>query len=163
MGKEFEKEEIHVYVKIYIHIRNLKINRIQLIQGLPGDSDGKEPACQCRRPGFHSLAWEDSPGEGHGNPLQYPCLENPMDRGAWWATVHGITQSRHDSATNTFTFIYFQVISWMHEIKGALIFQKSIHKIKIYLPGGESRAQKFLKTSSSFCDTGGAEVQSFSG
>ena len=34
-----------------------------------------------------------SPGERHGNPLQYPCLENPMDRGAWWATVHGITKS----------------------------------------------------------------------
>ena len=34
-------------------------------------------------------AWEDSPGEGNGNPLQYPCLENLMDRGAWWAAVHG--------------------------------------------------------------------------
>ena len=35
-----------------------------------------------------------SPGGGHGNPLQYSCLENPMDRGAWWATVHGVTKSR---------------------------------------------------------------------
>ena len=35
-----------------------------------------------------------SPGEGHGNPLQYYCLENPMDRGAWWATVHGVAQSQ---------------------------------------------------------------------
>ena len=35
-----------------------------------------------------------SPGEWNGNPLQYPCLENPMDRGAWWATVHGITESQ---------------------------------------------------------------------
>ena len=34
-----------------------------------------------------------SPGEGNGNPLQYSCLENPMDRGAWWATVHGVTKS----------------------------------------------------------------------
>ena len=34
-----------------------------------------------------------SPGEGNGNPLQYPCLENYMDRGTWWATVHGITKS----------------------------------------------------------------------
>ena len=34
------------------------------------------------------------PGEGSGNPLQYSCLENPMDGGAWWATVHGVTQSR---------------------------------------------------------------------
>ena len=35
-----------------------------------------------------------SPGGGHGNPLQYPCLENPVDRGAWWATVHGVAQSQ---------------------------------------------------------------------
>ena len=34
-----------------------------------------------------------SPGEGNGNPLQYSCLENPMDRGAWWATVHGVVKS----------------------------------------------------------------------
>ena len=35
-----------------------------------------------------------SPGGGQGNPLQYSCLENPMDRGAWWATVHGIAKSQ---------------------------------------------------------------------
>ena len=35
-----------------------------------------------------------SPGGGHGNPFQYCCLENPMDRRDWWATVHGVTQSR---------------------------------------------------------------------
>ena len=35
-----------------------------------------------------------SPGEGHGNPLQYSCLETPMDRGAWWATLHRVTKSR---------------------------------------------------------------------
>ena len=35
-----------------------------------------------------------SPGEGNGNPLQYSCLENSMDRGAWWATVHGVAKSR---------------------------------------------------------------------
>ena len=33
-----------------------------------------------------------TPGGGHGNPLQYPCLENPMDRGAWWTTVHGVAK-----------------------------------------------------------------------
>ena len=35
-----------------------------------------------------------SPGEGNSNPLQYSCLENPMDRGAWWATIHGVAKSR---------------------------------------------------------------------
>ena len=42
---------------------------------------------------------ERSPGGGHGNPLQYPCLENPMDRGAWRATVHAVPRVRHDLAT----------------------------------------------------------------
>ena len=41
-----------------------------------------------------SLGWEDTPGEGHGNPLQYSCLENSMDRGAWQATVHRVAQSQ---------------------------------------------------------------------
>ena len=51
-----------------------------------------------------SLDWEDSPGEGNGNPLQYSCLENPMDRGAWWATVHGVTKSRTRLTLFTFTW-----------------------------------------------------------
>ena len=41
-----------------------------------------------------SLSQEDSPGEGNGNPLQYSCLGNPMDRRAWWATVHGAVKSQ---------------------------------------------------------------------
>ena len=40
-----------------------------------------------------------SPGEGNGNPLQYTCLGNPMDREAWWAAVHGVTRVRHDLVT----------------------------------------------------------------
>ena len=40
-----------------------------------------------------------SPGEGNGSPLQYSCLENPMDKGAWQATIHGVTRVRHDLAT----------------------------------------------------------------
>ena len=56
---------------------------------------GKETACQWRRPGEMDLipGWGRSPGGGHSNPFQYSCLENPMDRGAWWATVHGVTKS----------------------------------------------------------------------
>ena len=44
-----------------------------------------------------------SPGEGNGNPLQYSCLENPLDRGAWWATVHGVTKESDMIATETTT------------------------------------------------------------
>ena len=43
-------------------------------------------------------------GEGNGTPLQYSCLENPMDRGAWWAAVYGVTQSRTRLSDFTFTF-----------------------------------------------------------
>ena len=41
-----------------------------------------------------SLGWEDPPGEGNGNLLQYSCLENPVAGGAWWATVHRVTKSQ---------------------------------------------------------------------
>ena len=50
-----------------------------------------------------SLGQEDSPGEGNGNPLQYSCLENPMDLGAWWATVHGIAKSRTCTSDSNFS------------------------------------------------------------
>ena len=54
--------------------------------GFPGGSDGKESACSAGDQGLIPESGR-SPGEGNGNPLQYSCLENPMDRGAEWATV----------------------------------------------------------------------------
>ena len=54
-------------------------------RGLPGGSDGKNPLAM-REIWVWSLGWENSPGGGHGDPLQYSCLENPMDRGAWRTT-----------------------------------------------------------------------------
>ena len=59
--------------------------------GFPGGSNGKEFTCQCRRTGL-TPGFGRSPGEGNGNPLQYSCVENSMDRGAWWATVHGVAK-----------------------------------------------------------------------
>ena len=61
--------------------------------GFPGGSDGKESACNAGDLGLITGLGR-SPGGGHGNPLQYSCLENLMDRGDWWATVHGVTKSR---------------------------------------------------------------------
>ena len=59
----------------------------------PGGSDVKNlPAMQETR--VRSLDQEDSPGEWNGYPLQYSCLENPMDRETWWATVHGVSKSQ---------------------------------------------------------------------
>ena len=46
--------------------------------------------------------WGRSLGEGNGNPLQYSCLENSIDRGAWWTTVPGVSMSQHDRVTNTY-------------------------------------------------------------
>ena len=59
-------------------------------------TSGKEPTCQCKRHKRHGFnPWLGRcPGEGHGKPLQVSCLENPMERGVWWAIVHGVTKSR---------------------------------------------------------------------
>ena len=64
--------------------------------GFPGGASGKEPACQCRRLKRRRLdPWVGKiTGEGHGNPLQYSCLENPTDRGGWQATVHRVAKSQ---------------------------------------------------------------------
>ena len=64
-------------------------------------TDGTESACNAGDPGLiPGLA--RSPGEGNGNPLQYSCLENPMDRGAWRATVHRVAKSQ--TRLSNFTF-----------------------------------------------------------
>ena len=60
----------------------------------PGGSDGKASACNAGDLGLIPGLGR-SPGEGHGNPFQYSCLENSMDR-AWWATVHGLQRVGHD-------------------------------------------------------------------
>ena len=48
-----------------------------------------------------------SPGEGNGNPLQFSCLDDPMDRGAWRATIHGVTRVGYDLASKTTNYIGF--------------------------------------------------------
>ena len=61
--------------------------------GFPGGSDDKEFACDAGDTGSVPGLGR-SPGEGNGNTLQYSCLENSMDRGAWKATVHGVTKNQ---------------------------------------------------------------------
>ena len=68
----------------------------------PGGSDGKESACNVGVSGLIPGLGR-SPGEGNGYPLQYPCLENPKDRGARWATVYGVTNSRRQQSAFHFT------------------------------------------------------------
>ena len=76
-------------------IQYVLISYLFYIRVFPGGTGGKEPACQCNRhrdlssvPGLGG-----SRGEGHGNPFQHSWLENPMDRGSWWATVHRVAES----------------------------------------------------------------------
>ena len=64
-----------------------------LLGSFPGGSDSKESACSVGEPGLIPGSGR-SPGEGNGNPLQYSCRENPMDGGAWQATVHGVANSQ---------------------------------------------------------------------
>ena len=70
-------------------------SRWAINRGFPGSASGKEPICQCRRCKGHGsiLGSGRSPGEGNGYPLQYSCLENPMDRGVRRAIVHRVTRS----------------------------------------------------------------------
>ena len=67
--------------------------------GFLDSSVGKESACSAGDPGSIPGLGR-SPGAGNGKPLQYPCLENPMDKGAWWAAIHGITRVGHDLVTS---------------------------------------------------------------
>ena len=83
---------IHIYIYIYIYIR-----------GFPSGSDGKASACNVGDPGSIPGLGR-SPGEGNDNPLQYSHLENSMDGGACWATVHGVAKSQ--TWLSDFTFIY---------------------------------------------------------
>ena len=83
-------------------------------QGFPGGSVVKNGPANAVDAGDMALipGLGRSPGEANGNPLQYSCLGNPMDRGAWWATVHGVARVRHDLATeHTHTYNKNQAVT----------------------------------------------------
>ena len=78
-------EQLHFHFKTYP-------NNYHKPSGSKFGSNGKESACNAEDPGAIPGLGR-SPGEGNGNPLQYSSLENPMDRGTWAATVHGVTKN----------------------------------------------------------------------
>ena len=85
------------YISVYAPFKWLP----GLIKGLPRWLSSKESACRCRRCGLDPWVRKipgsgRSPGEGNGNPLQYSCLENSMDRGAWHAAVYGVARVGHN-------------------------------------------------------------------
>ena len=109
-----------------------------LISGLPCGSDSKEFA---RNAGDLGLipALGRSPGEGHGNPLQYSCSENPHGRGAWWATVHTVTK-RHDWAIN---YIFLnKVLNYWVPVSN-FWWRRKWKPTPVFLPG-ESHGQRNL-------------------
>ena len=68
-------------------------------------------------------------GEGNGTPLQYPCLENPIDGGAWWATVHGVAKSRTRLSDLTFTFHF-------HALEKEMTIHSSVLALRNSRDGG---------------------------
>ena len=74
--------------------------------GFPGGSDGKASVCNLGHLGSIPGLGRSS-GEGNGNPLQYSCLENPMDRRAWQATVHGVARAGQDLANHHHHHFYW--------------------------------------------------------
>jgi len=76
--------------------------------GFHGSSDGKDSAYN-KRPRFDPWSGR-SPGEGNGDPLQYSCLENPVNKGAWQATVHRLQRVGHSLATKTHTYTHTHVL-----------------------------------------------------
>ena len=95
----------------WINLLNMKLN-----MGFSGSWDGRESNCNVGDlaliPGLGR-----SPGEVNSYPLQYSCLENSMDRGAWQAIVHGVRRVRQDWAANTFTFTWTNMRVHLSEIK----------------------------------------------
>ena len=82
-------------------------NTVTLSEGFPGGSDCKVSAHNAGDQGS-IFGLGKSPGEGNGNRLQYSCLENSMNEGSWWATVHGVTKSQ--TLSGTLRIIWYIVI-----------------------------------------------------
>ena len=92
IGEWLKEDVIHMYSGI-LPDHEKKLNKAICSNGLPWWLCSKESASQCRR--FRFNFWVGKiPGKGNDSPLQYSCLGNRMDRGAWWATVHGVAKSQ---------------------------------------------------------------------
>ena len=83
---------VTVLIMFMHNICTLTYDTFIISLGFPGGSDDEESACSAGDLGSITGLGR-SPGEGNGHPIQYLCLENSMDRGAWWAVVHGVAKS----------------------------------------------------------------------
>ena len=117
---------INVFLCLMTNVLKIIVLYIQF----PGGSDGKASACNVGDPASIPGSGR-SHGEGNGNPLQYSCLENSMDGGAWWATVHGVAQSRtwlsdFTLNLNTWDFECFNCFRFKHISSFYLLFSHSV-------------------------------------
>ena len=106
--------------------------------GFPGGSVGNESACNAEDTGAEGSVPGSgrSPGEEHGNPLQFSCLENPVDRGAWQATVPGVTKSQTRLSAHIHPHIYILLAHFSGEpwlVQGAHGSERTSHHTLCFL------------------------------
>ena len=97
----------------------------------PGGSEVKVSACNAGDLGSIPGS-RRSPGEGNSNPFQYSCLENPMDRGAWWATVHGVAKSWMPLRDFNFSFSLSRIKEYFSQRSKTCIPKKSFHMLYVF-------------------------------
>ena len=85
----------HLIFSVISSTVNSFVSQFTVIWGFPGGSD-TEASAGCAGDLGSIPGWARPPGEGHDNSLQYTCVENAVDRGAWWTTIHGVQRVRHD-------------------------------------------------------------------
>ena len=120
--------------------------------GFSGGSVGKESGCNAGDAEDTSLIPRSgrSPGGGHGNPLQYSCLENPMDRGAWWVTVHGVAKRQtrlKQLRSHIHSAFLIMPESWRLVVqgRGGLWSQRCpLHPCASHCPGSPASPRSFL-------------------
>ena len=113
------------------------------IWGFPGGSDCKESTCSAEDPGSIPGSWR-SPGEGNGNPFQYLCLENPMDRAAWLRSM-GSQRVRHDWVTS----LHFIYVSGDSLVAQTVKNPPTMQETQVQSLGQEDPLEKEMTTHSS--------------
>ena len=114
--------------------RNMSSSRIHCCyMGFPDGPEVKSSAWNEGDPGSIP-GWGRSPGEGSGNPLQYSCLENPMEGGAWQATVHGVAKSQTQLSDFTFTEFKEKYIFEQDELFCCAIISSGFKEKKSFCP-----------------------------
>ena len=132
-NKKKRENSVNIYCEcICTEYRKYVISFIQCIasKGFPSGSDCKASVCNAGDPGLIPGLGR-SPGEGNGSPLQYSCLENAMDRGAWQVTIHGVAKSQTRLSDFIFTFIASKRVSLSWSQKGLPYLHLQGHYISV--------------------------------